>query len=67
VKQLSGQCAYPLTEQGTDKYADLQMAQAAALPFVAQALVEAILNGIENGYLVVEREGNQNVVRIPEP
>lgn len=40
---------YSLTEQGTDKYADLNMVQAVALPAVAQALVTAIGARTDNG------------------
>jgi hypothetical protein len=40
---------YILTEQGTDKYADLSMVQAVALPAVAQALVTAIRARTDNG------------------
>ena len=40
---------YILTEQGTDKYADLNMVQAVALPAVAQALVTAIRARTDNG------------------
>ena len=54
---------YPLLELGTDKYASLEMAQAAALPGIVEALVEAIREGIAKGYLVVEREDGKNVVR----
>ena len=55
--------SYPLVELGTDKYASLEMAQAAALPVIVEALVEAIREGIAKGYLVVEREDGKNVVR----
>ena len=40
---------YTFTEQGTAKYADLQMAQAAALQVVAQALAAAIRARGKNG------------------
>jgi len=39
---------YILTEEGTDKYADLSMVQAVALPVVAQALVTAIRARTDN-------------------
>jgi hypothetical protein len=40
---------YILTEQGTGKYADLNMVQAVALPVVAQALLTAIRARTDNG------------------
>ena len=40
---------YTFAEQGTDKYTDLQMAQAAALQVVAQALAAAIRAKGKNG------------------
>jgi hypothetical protein len=40
---------YILTELGTDKYADLSMVQAVALPAVAQALLTAIRARTDNG------------------
>ena len=55
---------YPLTEQGTEKYASLEMAQAAALPILVQSLTKAILEGIARGRLTVLREGDKNVVRV---
>jgi hypothetical protein len=45
----SKKSTYTFTEQGTDKYADLQMAQAAALQVVAQALAAAIRAKGKNG------------------
>lgn len=42
LKQPSGGNDYKLQEQGTERYVDLEMAQAAALPVVAQALAIAI-------------------------
>jgi hypothetical protein len=47
---------YILTEQGTDKYADLNMAQAVALPAVAQALVTAIRARTDNGHAEAAEE-----------
>ena len=55
---------YTLTEQGTDKYPDLKTAQAAALPAVAQALADGILQGIANGVFTVCIEGDKRVVRL---
>lgn len=49
VRRSSKKSAYAFTEQGTDKYADLQMAQAAALQVVAQALAAAIRAKGKNG------------------
>lgn len=40
---------YILTEQGTDKYADLDMAQKVALASVAQALVTTLRDRRNNG------------------
>jgi len=40
---------YSLTEQGTDRYADRHMAQAVALPAVAQALVTALQGRVGSG------------------
>jgi hypothetical protein len=49
VMRLSKKSTYTFTEQGTDKYAHLQMAQAAALQVVAQALAAAIRAKGKNG------------------
>jgi hypothetical protein len=67
LKKATGNCGYTLIEQGTNRYASLEMAQAAALPYVVQAIVEAIREGLENGQLVVCKDGDQNVVRIASP
>ena len=49
LMRSSKKSTYTFTEQGTDKYADLQMAQAAALQVVAQALAAAIRAKGKNG------------------
>ena len=65
VKHSQTECSYALTEQGTDKYADLSTAQAAALPVVAQALAAAILEDLAEGRLTVVTENGQRIVRVP--
>ena len=67
LAKVSGKQAYDLIEQGTSRYADLKMAQAAALPILSQALLEAIQEGIANGLLCIEGEDGQRVVRLREP
>jgi hypothetical protein len=64
VKQASRQARYVLEEQGTDRYADLRMAQEAALPVVVEALVKAIRKGLESGQLYIDDEGDRRVVRL---
>jgi len=49
LMRSSKRSPYTFTEQGTDIYADLQMAQAAALQVVAQALAAAIRAKGKNG------------------
>jgi hypothetical protein len=49
LMRSSKRSTYTFTEQGTVKYADLQMAQAAALLVVAQALAAAIRAKGKNG------------------
>lgn len=50
-------------EVGSDRYPDLAAAQAAALPVVAQALLEAIRSRLEDGRLCIQEEDGQRVVR----
>ena len=47
MKESPEKRAYTLTEQGTDRYASLEMAQAAALPVVARALAIAIRKQVQ--------------------
>ena len=67
LTKTSQKQAYDLIEQGTDRYADLKMARAAALPILSQALLEAIREGLANGLLCIEGEDGQRVVRFREP
>jgi len=52
--------SYILTEQGTNKYAELNMAQAVVLPGVAQALAMVIRNASNNGHTKSAKEANDN-------
>jgi hypothetical protein len=49
LKTTSDKSNYTLTEDGTDKYADLDMAQTVALAGVAQALVTTLRAERDNG------------------
>ena len=59
LRQSPNKQFYTLEEQGTRRYADLEMAQAAALHAVAQALVRAIRSRLHDGSQVEELEDDE--------
>jgi len=52
--------SYTLTEQGTTKYADLNMAQALALAAIAEALATTIRTQANNGQSKPDTEAKNN-------
>lgn len=65
MKNSPDKHAYTLMEKGTDKYPDLRMAQAVALPVVAQAIVAAIREGAYSGLFKLHIEEDENEERDP--
>jgi hypothetical protein len=54
LEQSPNEHSYILEEEGTDRYTDLEMAQAAALHAVVQALVRAIRSRLHVGSQIEE-------------